>query len=177
MKLNNGHTTGTRLLHWSMAFIVISMFCLGSSMVQSLDVWQIEAVNLHKSFGVLVLILVILRLLNKLIVKSPPLPNDLPKWQRFAAHLTHFSLYTLMILMPLSGWLMQSADGREVSLFGWITLPQLVQSNIELFGFFRDVHGNASWLFFVLIFMHIGAALYHGLVRRDGVLSSMVSGK
>lgn len=177
MKVNKGHSSSIRLLHWSMAFIVISMLCLGSAMIQSLDTWQMEAVKLHKSFGVLALILVVLRLLNKMISKSPPLPEDLPKWQKFAAHATHFSLYTLMLVMPLSGWLMQSAEGRIVSVFNWITLPQLVEANIKLYGLFREIHGLVSWLFFLMIFMHIGAALYHGLIKRDGVLSSMVSGK
>lgn len=127
MKTNMGHSGSTRLLHWTMALIIVSMLYLGSSMIQSLDIWQVEAVKLHKSFGILALVLVIIRLFNKLLSRRPPLPNDLPKWQKFAAHITHFGLYTLMLAMPLSGWLMQSAGGRVVSLFGWITLPQLVE--------------------------------------------------
>ncbi|HEC59247.1 hypothetical protein LCGC14_0505260 [marine sediment metagenome] len=177
MMTSIGHSLSTRLLHWAMAFIIISMLCLGSSMIQSLDTWQMEAVKLHKSFGIVALILVIVRLFNKLISKSPPLPNDLPKWQKFAAHVTHFSLYALMLAMPISGWLMQSADGREVSLFNLITLPQLIHADIKMYSLFREIHGYVASLFFLILFMHIGAALYHGLVRRDGVLSSMTSGK
>jgi len=148
-----------------------------SSMIQSLDIWQMEAVKLHKSFGILALVLVIIRLFNKLLSRRPSLPNDLPKWQKLAAHITHFGLYALMLAMPLSGWLMQSAGGRVVGLFGWITLPQLVEANMTLYSIFREIHGYAATLFFLMIFMHVGAALYHGLVRRDGFLSSMVSGK
>jgi len=153
------------------------MICLGSSMIQSLAVWQMEAVNLHKSFGVLALMLVTVRLLNKIMSSSPSLPYDLPKGQKIAAQATHFGLYTLMFVMPISGWLMQSADGRAVSLFSWITLPQLVEADIKLYGLFREIHGFVAWLFLLMIFIHIGAALYHGLIKRDGVLSSMVSGK
>jgi cytochrome b561 len=175
MQTVTGFSRTSRLLHWSMALIIISMLFLGLSMVQSLATWQIEAVQLHKSTGVLALILVIVRLVNKAISNSPALPAELPKWQTFAAHATHFGLYSAMLLMPISGWLMQSADGRVVSLFGWVTLPQLVEADIKLYGLFRELHGLVAWVFLAMIFMHIGAALFHGLVKQDGVLSSMLS--
>lgn len=160
-----------------MAFILISMLCLGLTMVQSLAVWQIEAVNLHKSFGLLALILVIIRLLHKLSSNAPSRRNELPSWQVFLARLTHTGLYLGMILMPVSGWLMQSSDGRVVSFFGWITLPHIVQPDIRIYAVFREMHAIIAWLFLILIFMHIAAALYHGLVKRDDVLSSMLFGK
>lgn len=174
MTPTKSHSSSTRLLHWAMAFIILSMLCLGLSMIQSLAVWQPDALKLHKSFGIIALILVIVRLLNKSISQSPALPADLPTWQQRAAHLTHFGLYTAMLLMPLSGWLMQSADNRSVTLFNWLTLPQLIDPSITAYAFFREMHAIVTWLFLLLIFMHIGAALYHGLIRQDGVLSSML---
>lgn len=117
------------LIHWAMALIILSMLFLGLSMVQSLAVWQVEAIQLHKSFGVLALILVTIRLINKVLYKSPALPQSVPKAQALAAHLTQVGLYASMILMPISGWLMQSADERSVSFFGIFTLPNLVSKN------------------------------------------------
>lgn len=177
MQINTVYSKTSQLLHWSMALIIISMLFLGLSMVQSLATWQIEAVQLHKSFGVLALFLVILRLINKVISKSPALPSEVSKWQTFAAHATHTGLYISMLLMPISGWLIQNADGRVVKLFGLITLPQLVNADIYLYGLFREMHGLIALLFIIMIFMHVGAALYHGLIKQDGVLSSMVSRK
>lgn len=177
MNVNTGYSKASRLLHWSMALLLISMLFLGLSMVQSLATWQIEAVQLHKSFGVLALVLVIIRLINKVRSNSPALPTDILTWQKHAARATHFGLYVVMLLMPISGWLMQNADGRSVSLFGWITLPQLIDADIKLYGLFREIHGLVAWIFIAMIFMHIGAALYHGLIKKDGVFSSMASGK
>ncbi|MBB1292600.1 MAG: cytochrome b561 [Pseudoalteromonas rhizosphaerae] len=177
MSANKGYSAGSRLLHWVMALMLISMLFLGLSMVQSLAVWQVEAVTLHKSTGILALILVVLRLINKVYSCTPTLPTELPRLQRFAAHITHFGLYCAMILMPLSGWLMQNADGRVVQFFGLFQLPNLLDADIKYFAFFREMHGIVAWLFLAMIFMHISAALYHGLIKRDGVMSAMLTGK
>jgi cytochrome b561 len=177
MKTVKTYSKGSKLLHWVMALILISMLFLGLSMVQSLATWQIEAVELHKSLGVLAMILVIVRLVNRVFSASPSLPIELPKWQKKLAYSSHVALYGAMLLMPFSGWLMQSADGRNVSVFGWVSLPQIVDANINSYALFRELHGLVAWLFMAMIFMHIGAALYHGLIRQDGVLSSMLYGK
>ncbi|WP_352255995.1 cytochrome b/b6 domain-containing protein, partial [Pseudoalteromonas sp. 19-MNA-CIBAN-0066] len=84
------------LIHWAMALIILSMLFLGLSMVQSLAVWQVEAIALHKSFGVLALVLVAIRLINKLVTTSPALPPSVPKAQALAAHLTQVGLYASM---------------------------------------------------------------------------------
>jgi len=162
-----------RLLHWTMATIILSMLFLGVSMIQSFAVWQNTALSLHKSFGTLIFILVGIRLLNRLRFKAPALPADLKSWQAFAGHITHFLLYASMIAMPLSGWLMQSAAGLEVEPFGLFSLPSIISHDIKLYGLFRELHGIIALLFFVLIMLHISAALYHKLIRRDGVLKSM----
>jgi len=163
-----------RLLHWVMAVIILSMLFLGVSMIQSFAPWQNVALSLHKSFGTLVFILVGVRLINRLLFKPPALPSDLPHWQAFAGRATHVLLYTAMIAMPLSGWLMQSAAGLEVSVFGLFNLPLIAPENIKLYSLSRELHGLTAWLFFGLILLHIAAALYHKLIRRDDVLDSML---
>lgn len=177
MHATKHYSATSRLLHWAMALLLISMLFLGLSMVQSLAVWQVEAVALHKSFGIVALILVIIRLINTWRSVSPSLPNELSQMQRIAASATHTGLYISMLLMPLSGWLMQNADGRVVNVFGLFSLPNLIAVDIRYFAFFREVHALAAWVFLLLIFMHISAALYHGLIKSDGVFSSMFKGK
>lgn len=178
MNKSTAYPSSAKFFHWLMAIIIICMLFLGVSMVESLATWQITALALHKSLGVLVLVLVVLRLINRVFITAPALPTDLPHWQTFAGHLTHLGLYTAMIAMPLSGWLMQSADGRLVSVFGLFNLPKLIDSDLALYGLFREMHGFIAWGFVLIILMHVGAALYHGLIRKDHVLKSMLfSGK
>jgi len=167
----------SRLLHWSMAVLIISMLLIGLSMVESLAVWQPLALSLHKSFGALLLLMVIIRLVNKYLTERPKLPKKLSKLKVMAAKLTHFALYAAMLLMPLSGWLMQSADGRTVSVFGLFNLPHLVDANIKTYAFFREFHALMAWLLIITIVTHVLAALYHGLVRQDRVLASMLYSK
>ncbi|MFT7088694.1 MAG: cytochrome b561 [Glaciecola sp.] len=160
-----------------MAVLIISMLLIGLSMVESLAVWQPVAINLHKSFGVLLFLMIIIRLINTFLTPRPKLPKKLPKLQVLAAKLTHFGLYTAMLLMPLSGWLMQSADGRVVSVFNSFTLPHLIDANIKAYAFFREFHAWMAWLLIFMIASHVLAALYHGLIRQDRVLASMLYSK
>lgn len=140
MSSHHHYPGSARFFHWLMATLIISMLCLGASMVQSLAPWQVTALALHKSFGVLVLLLVVLRLLNRLSFNAPPMPADLLPVQAFAAKATQLGLYAAMIAMPLSGWLMQNADGRLVSVFGLFDLAVLMAADIERYSLFR---GNA----------------------------------
>jgi cytochrome b561 len=167
----------SRLLHWSMAILIVSMLFVGLSMVQSLAVWQPVALSLHKSFGVLLLLMVLVRLLNKYLTPRPRLPKKMSSLQKRAANLSHIALYAAMILMPLSGWLMQSADGRAVNVFGLFTLPSLIEQNIKAYSIFREFHGYMAWLLIATISIHVLGALYHGLIRQDRVLASMLYSK
>lgn len=167
------YPVSARLLHWIMAIIILSMLFLGVSMIQSFLPWQNTALSLHKSFGTLVFLLVIFRLLNRLRFQAPALPKNLPNWQKFSGHASHVLLYMAMIGMPLSGWFMQSAAGLSITPFGLFTLPQIISEDIKLYSLFRELHGIIAWLFFALILLHIAAALYHKLIRRDGVLDAM----
>ena len=173
MNSSRHYPLSARLLHWSMAAIILSMLFLGVSMIQSFALWQNTALSLHKSFGSLIFVLVGIRLLNRLRFKAPALPTDLQNWQSFAGYATHILLYVAMIAMPLSGWFMQSAAGLEVKPFGLFSLPHIIFQDIKLYGLFRELHGIIAWLFFGLILLHISAALHHKLIRRDEVLNSM----
>lgn len=163
-----------RILHWSMALLLIAMLLAGLAMVQSLQAWQPTLLALHKSFGVLALGLVIIRLIIRVVQRPPALPDSLSAAQKRVAHLSHLLLYAAMFAMPLSGYLMQSAAGRPVEVFGLFALPPLLPVDLRLYGLFRELHGLVAWAFIALILLHIFAALHHGLIRRDSVLNSML---
>lgn len=166
--------TSAKLMHWLSALLIICMLFLGVSMIQSLATWQNSAIKLHQSFGVLVLLLVCVRLINRLFIQTPALPSDLSALQHFAAKATQVLLYVLMIALPISGWLMRNAAGLPVSFFGVFQLPLLVSEGIESYGLYRELHGIIAWALFGVIVMHISAALHHGLIRQDSVLPSML---
>lgn len=166
-------TLSMRLLHWAMALLIIAMLAAGLVMVRSLEPWQYELLWLHKSFGIAAALLVLVRLLVRWRSIVPALPSDLPYWQRRAAKASHWLLYTLMVLMPLSGLLMQYFAARPVSVFDVVRLPAALTVDIELFSLFRELHGWAAGVFIGLVIMHIAAALYHHYYRRDDVLRSM----
>lgn len=164
----------TRWLHWSMALILLSLLFAGLTMVRSLEPWQLPLLQLHKSLGFVALVLVLVRLLVRMRHAAPSLPVDLANWQKVSARLSHVLLYMCMLAMPVSGYLMQNAAGRPVEVFGLFTLPALLEVDLAVYGVLRELHGWVALGFILLILLHVGAALQHGLIRRDGVLQSML---
>lgn len=163
----------SRWLHWGMALLIIGMVFVGVAMVDSVATWQPTAVQLHKWLGLSLLVLVALRLVQRLRHPAPPLPADLPRLQALAARGAHVALYALMFAMPLVGWAMQGAAGTPVVLPGGWVLPALVAPDLATYGLLRDAHAVLAYALFALVLLHAGAGLHHGLVRRDGVLESM----
>lgn len=161
-----------RLLHWSMAALILTMLFIGVAMVASLADYH-ALVALHRPLGILILLLAAVRLGNRWRHPPPPLPSDLPAWQRRAAHASHIALYGLMLAMPLVGWAMVSAARYPVALAGPLVLPPILPQNPALYAWLRSLHTVLAYALFGLILAHLGAALIHGLIRRDGVFSSM----
>ena len=166
--------TSAKLLHWISALLILCMLFLGITMVQSLAPWQNSAIKLHQSFGVVVLLLVTVRLINRFFIQTPDLPSDLSNLQKFAAKATQVLLYVLMFALPLSGWLMRNSAGLPVSFFGLFELPILIDAGIKSYSVFRELHGFIAWSLFGVIVLHISAALHHGFIRKDNVLPSML---
>jgi cytochrome b561 len=123
--------------------------------------------------GILVLVLVAVRLVNRLLNPPPPLPAGMPGWQRFAAHGSHALLYALMFVLPLVGWRMLSAGGYPVVLYGSPQLPPIVPQNSEHFATPRSTHTVLALVHFATFLPHLAAALVHGLIFRDEVFPSM----
>jgi cytochrome b561 len=161
-----------RLLHWSMAALILTMLLIGVAMVTSLADYH-ALVALHRPIGILILLLALVRLANRWRHPPPPLPSDLPVWQRWAAHASHIALYGLMLAMPLVGWAMLSAARYPVALGGAVVLPPILPQSPMLYARLRELHTVLAYALFGLILAHLGAALLHALVRQDGVFASM----
>ena len=166
-----------RLLHWLMALMIIAMLFIGAGMVTSVSQRHEWLIHLHKPLGIAILLLVVVRLLVRFSTRQPPLPADLPGWQVMAAKASHVLLYALMLVLPVLGWAMISASGEPVMLSNTLQLPSILPADAQVFALLRKAHGYLAYLLFLTVLLHLAAALFHGWVRRDGVLQSMLSGK
>jgi cytochrome b561 len=163
-----------RLFHWVMAAMILAMLFIGIGMVSTVAPRYWSLVSLHRPLGIMILALVPLRILLRLRKGAPPLPSDLPAIQQFAAKASHLLLYVLMLLTPLVGWAMLSAGGYPIVMVGSFHLPPIAPHDDGLHTLFHVAHIGLALLFFATILLHLAAALFHALVRHDGVFSSMV---
>jgi cytochrome b561 len=162
-----------RILHWLMAALILAMLLIGAGMISTTTDRYPELLAWHRPIGLAILILAFVRLAVRLTHRPPALPADLPTIQVLAAKASHILLYALMIAMPLIGWAMQSAGGYPIVLWKGLVLLPILPHDILIYGWLRFTHGLLSYVFFLLILGHLGAALFHGLIRRDGVFGSM----
>lgn len=168
--------TVAKTLHWLMALLVITAATIGWIML-TLDnsPTKVKIYSVHKSIGITVLALVLMRLVWRAF-DQPPLPiMSIPRWQRIAAISVHVLLYLLMLAIPLSGWVFNSASNFPLQWFGLFHLPNITGgANPELKAFARAAH---YWLFWILVLafcMHVAAALKHHFVDKDTVLLRML---
>ena len=162
-----------RLLHWTMAAGIVAMLFIGVGMLSTIAPSYVPLVATHKTLGVALFALVLVRLALRVVLGAPPLPADLPPLIRLGAVLSHWGLYGLMIAMPLIGWAMLSAAAYPVVLFGNIQLPPILPQSDALHTLLWAAHRWLAFAFFALILLHVAAALFHALIRRDGVFEAM----
>ena len=165
----------SRLLHWIMAPMIVAMLFIGVGMAASVSPRYDLLVSIHRPLGIAILVLCIIRIVNRLVNPPPELPDTLPSRQRFAAKASHIVLYALMLIMPLVGWGMLSAARYPIVLYGPLQLPLILPHDFTLYAWLRDLHTVLAYLFFATFLAHFAAALYHGLIRRDGVFGAMAS--
>lgn len=177
MKSTHTFSLPARLLHWVMAPALFVMLLLGAGLVSTVSVWRPVLLAWHKPLGITLLVLAVLRLVLRLTRGAPRLPASMPVWQRYLAALSHWLLYGLMLAMPLIGWAMLSAAGYPLPGLGAWHLPPLMSPDIASYALLRHAHGVLGRLFFWVILVHMLAGLTHGLLLKDGVFSSMTSGK
>lgn len=169
---NPGFSSLQRGLHWLMAAAILAMLFIGIGMVSTITRAHLTLLGIHQPLGLAILALALLRLIVRLMQGAPALPSDLPAPMALAARASHWALYALMFAMPLIGWGMQSAAGNPVMAFG-LRLPALLPPDPVLHAVLRQAHTCLGLAFFALILLHLAAALFHALVRRDGVFESM----
>ncbi|MEA3082564.1 MAG: hypothetical protein QOC89_261 [Paraburkholderia sp.] len=165
-----------RILHWAMAPLIIAMLFIGVGMVATVSHAHDTLIAIHKPLGIALLLLVIVRASVRIKRGSPPLPGEMPASQRIAAKASHGVLYALMAAMPLIGWAMLSAAGYPITLYGPLHLPPIAPHDNELFALLRALHSWLAFALFATVLLHLAAALFHALIRRDGVFSSMARG-
>jgi cytochrome b561 len=170
-----------RKLHWWTVLLIALMLPLGKYMEyrgNHLNLWDATTNSLysaHKLIGVVILFLVIARLIYRVRHGAPADEPTLEWWQKLAAHVTHWSLYGLLILVPLLGWVGVSRYGAR-DIFGLFSLPPLVAQNQDAAATIFWLHGAGAILLTLLIGAHVGAGLFHHLIRKDGVLRRMLPG-
>jgi cytochrome b561 len=162
-----------RLLHWLMAVCILAMLFIGVGMVSTVMPKYLALVSIHKPLGIAILVLALVRLAVRWRCGTPSLPVDLPEPMKLAAQLSHYALYILMIGMPLLGWGMLSAAAYPIVLFGGAHLPAILPQSDGLHTLLWDAHFYLAFVFFALVLLHVAAALFHALVRRDGVFDAM----
>jgi cytochrome b561 len=180
MLRNTDQSWGTpaKLLHWVVAVLVLAQICLGWAAVS----WRLSPTKLdlfvwHKSIGMLILLLMLMRLVWRSVNVAPLLPAGMAPVERLAAHLSHLLLYMLLFLMPLTGWIISSAANISFRIFWLVPLPAIVQPDKVLADEVGRVHLALFIVLSLLLVVHIGAALRHHFVKRNDVLTRMLAGR
>ena len=164
------------LLHWLVALLLLGQFAFG---------WYLQDiprgvpargyfVNLHKSTGLLIGLLILMRIGWRLTHTPPPLPVSVPRWEQQAAAATHYLLYVLMLVIPLSGYLASNFSKHGINFFNSIKLAPWGNDDKLLYAIFNQTHIVSSWLLLALVLVHVLAALKHLLVDHDTVFSHML---
>lgn len=163
------------ILHWLMAVMIIGLLILGLYMTRlPISLEKLRFYGWHKEWGILVLGLVLLRVFWRATNVTPRFPETLPYSQKLAARAVHLAFYGFMIILPLTGWLMSSAVGLQVSFFGLFLLPDLVPADPRLEQVLALSHEYLSYALIAAIGAHTAAALWHHFVHKDDILTRML---
>src|SRR5579859_471724 len=161
--------------HWIIAGLIVTQFTLAWMADDlPLGMHKLALLTRHKSFGMTVHMLAVLRLSWRLFNRPPELPAGMSRIERILAKATHVAFYVLLFAMPLTGWLMSSAKNYSVSWFGLFTWPNFIGKNEAAFDFLRATHDTLSFILLSIAILHILAALKHHFWNKDNVLLAML---
>jgi cytochrome b561 len=170
-----GYPSTSKWLHWLVAICVLTTAPVAIAMVRvGKGPTQDALYNFHKSLGVLILILMVLRLINRLVVGAPQPDPGIERWQKAASSAVHGLLYVLLLAMPIVGYIANSAYGATTPFFGLFELPRIVGDNEALATTLFTIHRWTGFLVIALVLVHIGAALQHHFIHGDNVLRRML---
>jgi cytochrome b561 len=171
--MTDRYSTVARALHWIIGILVI-LNIFGGLLHDALEGWPI--MPFHKAAGITVLFLTLVRIGRRLTHRAPPLPPEMPAWEKGAAHLTHFLFYLLMLVVPLTGWIMVSPGDRPLNWFGLFPIPKFALSKGDaIVGISGEGHEVLGIAFAVLVVLHVAAALRHHFILKDNVLRRMLA--
>jgi cytochrome b561 len=171
----NRYSTVSLTLHWLIAALVVSQVLLIMAHDATEGPISREFVQIHKSVGLGILVLTLGRIGWRIANPAIPLPDEMPRWQRLLARVTHILFYVVLIGMPLGGWAASSAAGRDIVWFGLFEWPLLpIGGGREAAGQLMDMHELGAKALYVLIILHVAGALKHHFVDRDNVLHRMI---
>jgi cytochrome b561 len=162
----------SRLLHWTMAAMILSMLGIGVAMVASLANYHV-LISIHRPLGIAILVLAVVRFVNRQLTSLPPFPATMSRGERLAATASEYTMYALMFALPLVGWGMLSAARYPIVLYGSLHLPFILPRDLMLYAVLRKAHTVVACLFLLMILAHVGAILFHTLIVRDGLLKRM----
>ena len=162
-------------LHWCVALFIFLQLPLGLYAANlPVSMARLRWLSYHKSLGMTILALMLIRLVWRWVDAPPPLPGTMPHWERRAAVAAHRALYAIPLLAMLAGWLYASAAGLSVNWFGLLLIPDLIAKNTGIAPLFRELHHALVGLLALLLVGHIGAAARHAFVLRDNVAQRML---
>lgn len=168
----------SKSFHWVLAVLIIGLLAVGLYMTDMQNSpSKFELYGLHKSTGLVALILVMMRFIWKVRNETPGLPDAIPPLQKIASRAAHAFLYIAMFVMPLSGWGMSSAGGHKVTFYGLFEVPPLVPQSKMLGGILHETHELLANVLIVVLVVHVLAAFLHHFWYKDGVLKRMTWGK
>jgi cytochrome b561 len=165
-------TAFSRLLHWTMAAMILTMLCIGVTMVASLANYH-WLISIHRPLGIAILILAVVRFVNRKLSSLPPFPATMSRAERRVATASEYTMYGLMFALPLVGWGMLSAARYPIVLYGSLHLPFILPHDAMLYAVLRKTHTILAYFFFLMFIAHFGAILFHTLIVRDGMLKRM----
>jgi cytochrome b561 len=170
-----GYGLIAQLLHWIVAGLIGYQYVLATRAADASLFQKLGILATHKSIGITILTLAALRLVWSYGVGPHPAPPPAePLYRRRLAAISHAALYALMIAMPVTGWIMSSAANTPVSVFGRLTLPNLVRPHSDWVDTLKSVHGMLFEVLAVIVAVHVLAAMYHHFMLRDTVLRRMI---
>ena len=165
-------TALSRIFHWLTAILIFGALFIGFTMVNWLAGYA-ELRVIHMSIGALILLVVILRIVNRARHHPPAWPPTVGRLEGKAVIWTERALYFLLLAQPLVGWAMVSASGTPVRVFGVLRLPPIAPFNIYVFSFLREAHSILAYLLVVVVTTHVSVVLAHAVVLGDGMLRRM----
>lgn len=170
-------------LHWLMAFFIVGMLAVGKYMthLDETDPLRFTLTQWHKTFGILILLLAVVRLCWRLTHRSPAHPANAPKWEHVAAKLSHIGMYALLFIAPITGWMLVSVSPLNIDtlLFNTIPWPHLpwlhnLADKASAVHQYEEFHEWATGAMIALLLLHIAAALKHHFIDKDNVLTGML---